>query len=740
MIRSAAVPDRAVDSTDTRSTATGATDATDASSAEQDAPARARSTLGLLAGPLCLVLLSGLAMPPHHGLLVPLVLVLAMAIVGERRLRGLLLARAALTEGAGHPVARVALLAVALGSVAVLSTVLARSVGTLLVEVPASLWGAGAAAVAALAWALVGARLSTRARPVVLVLLALAIPWAGVVGTRYEAAGPHAHGSAHSGPILGIHPFQITSIVVDGEGPFDLPINDYVEPDGSRGYGPEALADALDRALASIADRVYAVDGPQGSARMRRALLDAEVEAVVTPGVWERLDRAPTEETQPRFVVRSGSFGRGSRVEFVCPGRRIDPRGPQGETVMSRMCPDKYASEASAGLGVTGRWSGYSEARGQDRVGLHALLGLTRGNDAEGRRVLEREIRLWAWLVLALVAAVVLVRPAVRAGEGLRGVGGALGVLAVVGLGALAVGAAVKGEGGPQVGVLPAGPSWMGWPSLAALAPALVLGSLGLFALEEPPAEGGAAAPRARTAMLAAPAVLVTVSTLALAAFLPALAWIFPLHGSDGLLVFVRGVAEALGERAGLTIFEIEGAVAGALVSLLLGGAVATAGAGGAAAARLWPFPRARSVRHAHAIAMVVVLVVAALLVVSRKTAGAAALVPAVVGATLVLGGSLLRLASPPTGPEAPHGRSHGRSLGRSVGRSLGWLAPIGWATLGAGLVGAAVDPLPSHPFVVLYTVLGLLAVIAAGAAGAVGAGARPDPDPTLERRGARRL
>ena len=36
---------------------------------------------------------------------------------------------------------------------------------------------------------------------------------------------------------------------------------------------------------------------------------------------------------------------------------RIDPRGPQGETVMNRMCPDKYASEASAGLGVTGRWS-----------------------------------------------------------------------------------------------------------------------------------------------------------------------------------------------------------------------------------------------------------------------------------------------------------------------------------------------------------------------------------------------
>ncbi|MCA9710448.1 MAG: hypothetical protein KDK70_31700, partial [Myxococcales bacterium] len=152
-------------------------------------------------------------------------------------------------------------------------------------------------------------------------------------------------------------------------------------------------------ALVSIAERVY----PEGPARVRRALVDAEVEAVQTPPVWERLDREPIDDVQSRFVVRSGSFGRGSRVEFVCPGRRIDPRGPQGETVMNKMCPDKYASEASAGLGVTGRWSGYSERRGNDRVGLFALWGWTRSDDAEGRRVLERETRLWAWMVLGLV-------------------------------------------------------------------------------------------------------------------------------------------------------------------------------------------------------------------------------------------------------------------------------------------------------------------------------------------------
>jgi hypothetical protein len=574
----------------------------------------------------------------------------------------------------------------------------------------------------ALAWALVGGRMGERARPVALVVLAAAIPLAGVLGTRYEAAGPHAHGWAHSGPILGIHPFQITSIVVDGQGPFDLPINDYVEPEGGRGYDPVALADALDRALASIAERVY----PEGPARIRRALVDAEVEAVVTPAVWERLDRPPVEDEQPRFVVRSGSFGRGSRVELVCPGRRIDPRGPQGETVMNRMCPDKYASEASAGLGVTGRWSGYSEARGQDRVGLHRILGLTRGDDAEGRRVLERETRLWAWIVLAVVGAAavggaLLVRPAARLAEGLQGVGGALGALAVLAL--LIAAVAGMGVGGSAVAALQAGPSWVGWPSPTAWAPALALGGLGLFALERRP--GRPAAPR--TGMLAAPAVLVVISTLALAAALPALAWIFPLRGADGaqLPTFVRGVAEAIGEPAGLTIFEVEGAIASALVGLLLGGAVATARAGAGALGRLTIPPDAP---RRTALVMAAVLGLAAALVVSRKTAGAAALVPGVVGVTLVLGSGLLRLVSPRSGSSHPL-RSH-----------LDRLAHLGWTAVGAVLVWAGLDPLPPSTFATLCEVVGLSIVVLAGLASAGGAGPGPDPDPALERRGAGRL
>lgn len=677
-----------------------------------------------LAGPLGLVLLAGLAMPPHRGWLAPMGLALVMVVVGERRLRRVAGARALLARGAGSPAARAALLVAALGSAAVLLTVLARSVGALLVDVPAALWGAGALGLAGLAWALVGARVPARGRPVVLLLLAAAVPLAGVMGTRFEAAGPDAHGWAHSGPILGIHPFQTTSIMVDGAGPFDLPINDYVEPGGGRGYDPEGLADAIDRALVSIAERVY----PEGPARIRRALIDAEVEAVVTPAVWERLDRPPVESTQPRFVVRSGSLGRGSRVEFVCPGRRMDPSreqgGPQGESVMNRMCPDKYASEASAGLGVTGRWSGYSEGRGQDRLGMHALAGWTRSDDDDGRRVLERETRGWAWIVLGLIGALLL-RPLARAREGVRGVGGALGLLAV----GLVVILAISGMGEPMVGALPgAGPSWSAWPSVAAWAPALALGSLGLFALDGP--EVGAAAARAEGRHIAAPSLLVVLATLALASALPALGWISPLHGADGALwlPFVRGLAEASGELAGLTIFEVEGAVAAALVGVLLGATMATASAAVGAVTRLAPGPLSPTHRGGVVLA---VLVVAALLVVSRKTAGAAALVPGVVGMTLVLGSGLLRLV--PRDPGVPAGPAW-----------LGALAHLGWTAVGAALVWAAVDPLPAHPFVLLCTGLGLAGVLAAGLAGLFGGGTEPkvppEPDPALERRGKARL
>ncbi len=528
-----------------------------------------------------------------------------------------------------------------------------------------------------------------------LLLLAAAIPVAGVHGTRYEAEGPDAHGLAHSGPILGIHPFQTTAILVDGEGPFDLPINDYVEPDGSRGYGPEALADALDRALESIAERVY----PDGPMRIRRAFIDAEVETVYTPAVWERLDREPGDDIQPRFIVRSGSFGRGSRVEFVCPGRRIDPRGPQGESVMNKMCPDKYASEASAGLGVTGRWSGYSELRGNDRLGLFRWRGWTRTDDREGERVLERETRWWAWAVLALVG-LLLLAPVRRVGEGVRGIGGALGISAVIGLVVLCI----PGLGEPSVTLLPAGPSWLPGIDLARLAPALALGSLALFALD---GTESTTSTGPDTRRIAAPAILVVVSSLALAASLPALGWALPLHPTEGLRLpgLVRGIAEAIGESRGLTIFEIEGAVASTLAAALLGGVVATARAGLAAARLLMP----KGIATTGIVVVVIgILALSASMVISRKTAGGAALMPAVTGLTLVLGSGLLRIC------------------GTSWRGMPGRLVHLAWAAVGLALVWLSTAILPPSAFVTAYTTVGLIGVVAVAVTGALTGSADP--------------
>lgn len=680
LVQSRAVSETSPPSSGSRSGA----DTVDDSSAPE---ASVGAGLGWLAGPLCLVLLAGLAMPPYFGLAMPLLLALLMTVVGQRRVRRIVQGSARLSRAS--PGVRASVLVALAGSAAVLLTVATRAVGALLVAHPAALWGAGAAVVVALVLAVVGPLVPARARPVLLLLLAVTVPAAGVLGTRYEAAGSDARGWAHSGPILGIHPFQITSIMVDGEGPFDLPINDYVEPDGSRGYGPEALADALDRALHDIAERTYS-DGP---ARIRRALIDAEVEAVVTPAVYERLDREPIDQTQPRLWLRSGSFGPGSRIEMVCPGRRIDPRGPQGESVMNRMCPDKYAAEASAGLGVTGRWSGYSEARGNARLGLFRLRGWTRGPDAEGLEVVEKETRLWAWLLLGLVG-LLRARPAARVGDGLRGVAGALGAIAVV----LVVVAAFASGRAPAVGAWSAGPSWHAWTEVWSWTPALALGGLGLFALDvaDPASLGGRRAAGVARAV-AVPAVLVVVATLALAASLPALQWAFPVHGRPGatLPTFVQGLAEAVGERWGLTIFEIEGALASTVAVLLLGGAVATVGAGLGGVRRLFPAAASRPLRLAAAVGIMVL--VAAALVVSRKTAGASALMPGVIGMTLVLGSALTRISSP------------GRPSISST------LVHLGWVAGGLALVLAAVAPLPSHWFVTLCTAAGVIGVLAAG-------------------------
>ena len=260
---------------------------------------------------------------------------------------------------------------------------------------------------------------------------------------QFEAGAPGARGFAHSGPILGIHPFQTTAILIDGYGPFDLPINDFVEPDGSKGYGPPELAAALERALHAIA-AVHFADGPR---RGHAAFAGASVEAVTLPAVRERLDGAVKEgATEPRLLVRSGTTGRRSRVEFVCPGSLADPRPRGPDPVMERMCPDKYIPEASAGLGLTGRWTGYTEGRGQARVSLAPVV---EAMPAPGLW----EQRGWAWIVLLGLLV------ATRSAGWSRGLARASGGLWAIGLAGLAV-MAVRTWSIAQVGWFAAGSPW----------------------------------------------------------------------------------------------------------------------------------------------------------------------------------------------------------------------------------------------------------------------------------------
>jgi hypothetical protein len=500
----------------------------------------------------------------------------------------------------------------------------------------------------------------------------------------------------HSGPIHGIHPGQTTAVMVDGFGPFDLPVNDYVEPAGGRGYDPEAFAALVEEALHRIAV-VHFADGP---ARARMAFAEAHAEAVVTEPVRERLGRAPEAQEHARFIVRSGTFGQQSRVEFVCPGRRDDPRGHQGDNVMNRMCPTKYASEASAGLGVTGRWPGYAEFRGNERLGLARALGWTRSDDAVGRDVLATELRIVAWIAVALVVGLVAL-PRVRAAAGLSMLAGTVGVGALV----LALALALAGDGAAvQVaivesargGVVDGAPPW----SLAWLPALLLVGGIPAFGADadRPERDGGQWAARIAATMVA-------VTVLLLASNLAGLGFVVPsLHGEvDGELAlqqWIAGAAEATGERFGLSILEVEGAIASAVVAGLLGGMGHVVRAVAAAARRLAPEDADRSRdplgpaaagRRSAMLAVLALAASAAAVIVSRKTFGGAALVPGAIGLTLVLQGGL--------------------SVCR--GRRFAVLLLPGWAALALGCVGYAAASLDPHPFVFLCVLAGSLATLA---------------------------
>jgi hypothetical protein len=657
--------------------------------------------LGSLALPFGLLVLLGPYAPLDWGLAWPLMGVVGMAVLAIAYRRGVQAWvrhrggwSAALAELT--PLQRTMILVwVGLPTI-VLFTVAARATGALLVAFPASVWALGVVALGAP----VVARVRGRARLPVALALAVAVPAAGVFGARYEAQVDDARGWAHSGPIHGTHPFQTTAVLVDGYGPFDVPFNDYVEPDGSRGYGPQAFADALERALHEIA-RVHFAQGPH---RARLAFAEATVEARTDPAIRERLDREPTEAEHPRVFVQSGTWGQRSRVEFVCPGRRDEPGGAPPDNVMNKMCPDKYASEASAGLGVTGRWPGYAEGRGNERFGLSALFGWTRSDDPPGRAVIEREVRSGGWIVLFLVAMWTLVgarhRDRSRTGalDAVTAVAVTGGVVAV--LGSLVLVLLAGGAVSPHVQLFERPPSWVEAGSVRSWLPVLALGGA-LWWFHDEPGRG-----RGVRLGVAGPALALGVSIVVVAGHLDAIQWIRPrLWSGEGELAlesWVVAVADAVGPRAGLDILAVESALAAMLVAVLVGACAALASAMGRVGSHLRPTPR----RRLAAWPVLSCLLLAAALVVSRKTEGASTLLAGAITTSVLLGSSLALVARARARAAMPAGRA-GLLLGLAVVAHFGWIALAIAGVLGAASAGPQV-----HPFVLLATGIGLLVAL----------------------------
>jgi len=660
-------------------------------------PAAPSSALAIAVG---LVLLVGAALPMHWGLLPAVVaFVLALAL-GWSRLRRRGAIDWAVLLGARRPVVRWAVLGATVFTAVVVASVCAQGVAAIAVAQPGSIAAIALVLVVALVGGWVG---PSRAAAIALaVTAALLVPLVALFGARYEADGAEARGWAQSGPIHGIHPFQTTAVIVDGYGPFDLPINDYVEPLGGRGYDPTTFAAAIERSLHAIAE-VHFADGP---ARARMAFADAKASAVTTEPVLERLDRPSTEATHPRFWVQSGTTGQRSRVEFVCPGRRDDPRGPQPETPMQRMCPDKYANEASAGLGVTGRWPGYAEIRGNERVGLAQLFGWTRSDDAIGRAHVRWEVRIGAWIVIAIAIAI-----AVRVGARAYGSASIVGVIAVPLVALLAVVVIVAGVGATDVASIPAiarAPRWMSlWHAPTWIAALAWPAALGLALWVEPaapqdPARRDFVGSRAHVWLLGAVAIASTV--LLVATDLDATRWAVPdLGGSVTALPFedfTIALADRFGERLGLDILQIE-AIVGALVgSLLALACVAVLGVVGTAALAVFrAAPASDGVELRARLVVVATAVLCLALVVSRKTEGGSALIPVAMAAAWVLGSTMDEIRR--RGPTA--------RTGPTVSRATVLLA---WMALGVALAvqGGALAS-PEDPLRLLYGLLGLVAV-----------------------------
>ncbi len=550
--------------------------------------------------------LLGPALPVEHGWGLPVAVVAILGLVSVWRDAGGAY-RGVTPLGAG---VRAAVVLVWL-SAAVLVAAAASVAVAVTVAFPGSVWATPVVVLGAGIAGWVG----PRARLPVAIGMALLVPAAGILGARHEAAGPEASGWAHSGPIHGIHPFQMTAIRIDGYGPFDLPINDYVEPEGSRGYSPETFADALERALHAIA-KVHFADGP---ARARQAYANATVEALTLPAVQETLGVSPGAQTQPRFVVHSGGWGQHSSVEFVCPGKRDEPGGPEPDKLLSRMCPNKYASEASAGLGVTGRWPGYTESRGQPRVGMAPASARTRSDPA----VIRSERRLGALVWLGLGVLVLLIPRGRTLLE--RGAPRLTGAVAIAGLTAALVLAfeTTPGVGGVGFTESAGAPRWVAW------LPALLL----LAGMPEirARAAGAGTSWTAAAMLVAAGAVAASVSRSV---------WIVPQLAPDTgqpLERWIVGAADVLSTARGLDVFEAEHGIAAILVAILAGGALAILARAGLSIAAHAPGLHRVPAAARVPLAVVAIAAATASFIWSRKTIGGATLVPGALALSVVL-------------------------------------------------------------------------------------------------------
>lgn len=467
----------------------------------------------------------------------PALAVLVVLSVLVRRLDvGVAAARRLGTAGEGFA-AGLSITVVASVAAMLLAVVLVQAVAALLVAYPAAIW--------ALPLPVLAVFVGAQRRRAVAWGLGLGVVLAGVWGASFEEGSPHGRGYAHSGPIAGIHPFQSTAVIVDGYGPFDLPINDYVEPDGSKGYGPVELAAAVERALHRIAELHFA-DGP---ARARKAFGEATTDVGEVPQLYD-------EQTNPfssGFVVHSGTHGEGSRVEFVCPGQMNDPRPRRPESVMRDSCPTKYAAEGSAGLGVTGRWPGYSEGRGQDRIGIARLMRWTRSPDAAGRNRADKERTIWVVLLIAAIFGLSRRRGATTA------VAASAGALVVL-LSLAALTLAVAHVHAPVVGVLEGAGGGVSWVVvLAALA-----GLSGLARPRDAGREGDAGGPW--TATVVGVVVIGTVWALGN----PAVAtW---TSGELSAVDLVGHLADSLSLAHGLDFQFAQAVLASAIVVVLVAG------------------------------------------------------------------------------------------------------------------------------------------------------------------------